>query len=422
LHLVVFFVCAVHLHTALARRRPDTRHLTEFYLWLACGGVLGGLFNTFVAPLAFTGIVEYPAAIVAACLVRPWPEGTTLRRLVRADVIVPLVLGSLAVALALALQAQMMSWSLFLGGLTLLVLGCFSCSRRPVRFGLAIAVVLIATQLVSPDGQTVLLAERTFFGVLRVRTDAGNNRILMHGSTVHGVQSLDPARRHEPLTYYHRSGPMGQLMNALGSRLAAADIGVVGLGAGSLAAYVKPGQRWTFYEIDPAVVQIARTERVFTHLHDCGSSCDVVLGDARLSLARQPHARYSLLVLDAFSSDGIPVHLLTTEALELYLERLAPDGVLAFHISNRHLRLRPVLAAVAKQWGLTTLVQRDPTTVAAEGRYASEWMLMARSPEAFGPLVDDPRWTHPPVPAGTHVWTDDFSDVLGVLKTNWAAD
>ena len=197
---------------------------------------------------------------------------------------------------------------------------------------------------------------------------------------------------------------------------------MVGLGAGSLAAYATPGQRWTFYEIDPAVVQIARTDRVFTHLRDCGPSCGVVLGDARLSLARRPHPRYSLLVLDAFSSDGIPVHLLTTEALELYLDRLAPDGVLAFHISNRHLRLRPVLAAAAEEWGLTALVQRDPAIVAAEGRYASEWMLMARSREAFGALVGDPRWTRPVVPAGTHVWTDDFSDVLGVLKTNWAED
>jgi hypothetical protein len=303
------------------------------------------------------------------------------------------------------------------------MIGCFSCSRRPLRFGLAIAVVLIATQLFPRDGQTPLLAERTFFGVLRVRTDAvANNRILMHGSTVHGAQSLDPARRHEPLTYYHRSGPMGQLMDALGARLDGADVGVVGLGAGSLAAYAKPGQRWTFYEIDPAVVQIARAERIFTHLRDCGPSCDVVLGDARLSLARRADPRYALLVLDAFSSDGIPVHLLTTEALQLYLARLAPNGVLAFHISNRHLHLRPVLAAVAEEWGLTALVQRDSAAVAAEGRYASEWMLMARSSEALGALVEYTRWTHPIVPAGTHVWTDDFSDVLGVLKTNWAED
>ena len=215
---------------------------------------------------------------------------------------------------------------------------------------------------------------------------------------------------------------MGQLIEALGTRLDGASIGVVGLGAGSLAAYAAPGQRWTFYEIDPEVARIARTSGVFTYLQDCGPSCEVVLGDARLSLARRPDPGYALLVLDAFSSDGIPVHLLTSEAIGLYLGRLAPDGVIAFHISNRHLTLRPVLAAVAEERGLSTLVQHDPVTVAAEGRYASEWLLMARSSEAFGSLAEDPRWIRPAVPAGTRVWTDDFSDVLAVLKTNWAED
>ncbi len=369
LHLVVFFVCALHLHTALAQRRPGTHHLTEFYLWLACGGVLGGLFNTFIAPLAFNGIVEYPAAIVAACLVRSWPEGSTPRRVLRADVVLPLALGAVTLGVAYALRAQVLSAAVFTGLLTLLTLACFSFSRRPVRFGLGVAVMLIAAQLYPRDGQTLLLAERTFFGVLRVRADASTNRrVLMHGSTVHGEQSVDPARRHEPLSYYHRSGPMGQLMHALGDRLEGASIGVVGLGAGSLAAYASPGQQWTFYEIDPAVARLARAGGAFTFLRDCGPSCDVVLGDARLSLARRQASGYSLLVLDAFSSDGIPVHLLTREALELYLARLAPDGILAFHISNRHLRLQPVLAAVAEEWGLSALVQRDAVSVAGRGQ------------------------------------------------------
>jgi hypothetical protein len=283
--------------------------------------------------------------------------------------------------------------------------------------------MLLATQSLPRDAHTLLAADRTFFGVLRVRADASTNRhILMHGSTVHGEQSQAPGRRAEPLTYYHRSGPMGQLMADRAARLASARIGVVGLGAGSMAAYAMPGQQWTFYEIDPAVARIARDSGLFTYLKDCGPACDVVLGDARLSLAEAQGPRFSLLVLDAFSSDGIPVHLVTSEALELYLSRLEPDGVIAFHISNRHLRLQPVLAAVAAQHGLSSLVQHDPMTVRAEGRYASEWLLMARSPQAFGRLTVNPRWIRPIVPAGTRVWTDDFSDILAVIKTDWAED
>jgi spermidine synthase len=238
---------------------------------------------------------------------------------------------------------------------------------------------------------------------------------------VHGEQSSRPERRREPLSYYQRPGPIGQVMQALAPRLNGAHIGVVGLGAGSMAAYAEPGQRWTFYEIDPAVARIARDPKAFTYLADCGAACDVILGDARLSLARSPGVNYSLLVLDAFSSDGIPVHLVTTEALDLYLERLTPDGVIAFHISNRHLDLKPILAAGAARRGLVALVQRHAATQSAaeEGRYGSEWLLMARTHAAFGPIASDARWHAPRALRGTRVWTDDYSDVLAVLKTNW---
>jgi hypothetical protein len=423
LHLVTFFACALYLHTALAERRPGTRHLTEFYLWMAAGGVVGGMFNTFIAPLAFTGVIEYPLAIAAACLVRPWPVDTTVRRLTRADAALPLALGAVTLAVAFAQREQVLTVPVFIGLLTLLTIWCYSFSRRPVRFGLGIAMMLLATQLVPRDGHTLVAADRTFFGVLRVRADAAADRhILMHGSTVHGEQSTRADKRDEPLTYYHRSGPIGQTMDALAARLRTAHIGVVGLGAGSMAAYAMPGQRWTFYEIDPAVARIARDAGMFTYLSKCGDACRVVLGDARLSLARAQADAYSLLVLDAFSSDGIPVHLVTSEALDLYLSRLVPDGIIAFHISNRHLDIAPILAALAEQHGLVALLQRDGSSTAerAEGRYASEWLLMARSRDAFGPMASDSRWIPATAAPGTRVWTDDFSDVLAVLKTNWA--
>jgi spermidine synthase len=386
--------------------------------------VLGGLFNTLLAPLAFTGIVEYPLAIVAACLVRPWPAGSTDRRVSRGDFIRPALIGVLTLAAVYALRAQAVTWAVFVVSLTLLAIGCFSFSRRPLRFGLAAAAMLTATQFSPRDAQTLLLADRTFFGVLRVHADSAADRhILLHGSTVHGEQSSRADRRREPLTYYHRSGPIGQVMDALAPRLAAARIGVVGLGAGSLAAYAAPGQRWTFYEIDPAVARIARDPAAFTYLEDCAAACEVVLGDARLSLAGSA-ATYALIVLDAFSSDGIPVHLLTSEALDLYLRRLTADGVIAFHISNRHLDLKPILAALAQRRGLTALVQRHIVSESekAEGRYGSEWLLMARSRDSFGSLAADSRWQAPLVRQATRVWTDDFSDVLAVLKTNWAEE
>ena len=419
LHLLTFFVCALHLHTALAKARPGTRHLTEFYLWLAVGGVLGGAFNTFVAPLLFTGIVEYPIALVAACLLQPWRPDVTDRTFKIADVVLPLCAGAVTAALTFVLAARVMQLSVLVGLLAPIAVWCFSFSARPVRFGLGLGMMLLAIPLSQPQADGPIVADRTFFGVLRVRADAaGTQHVLMHGNTIHGEQNLEAGRRREPRTYYHRSGPIGQVITTSDAKLRDARIGVVGLGAGSLAAYAQPGQRWTFYEIDPAVVRIASDPKLFTYLHDCGRACDVVLGDARLSLAKAVAPTYRLLILDAFSSDAIPVHLMTREALELYLRRLDPDGILAFHISNRHLDLEPILAALAAENGLVALVRRDSRSPEASerGQSPSEWLVMARRSDALGSLASDPRWTRPAAPAGTRVWADDYSDILAVLR------
>jgi hypothetical protein len=419
LHLLTFFVCALQLHTALAERRPATSHLTEFYLWLAVGGVLGGSFNTFIAPVVFTGIVEYPIALVAACMLQAWRPEVADRRFRTGDVVLPLAVGLVTALLAYGLAARVMHLSMLVGLLAPIALWCFSFSARPVRFGLGLGMMLLAVGMWQPDARGLLAADRTFFGVLRVRADAsGSQHVLMHGNTIHGEQSLDPMLGREPRTYYHRSGPIGQVIQAWAAKLRGGRIGVVGLGAGSLAAYVQPGQRWTFYEIDPGVVRIARDPSLFTYLRDCGAACDIVLGDARLSLANGDPPTYGLLVLDAFSSDAIPVHLMTREALDLYLRRLDADGLLAFHISNRHLDLQPVLAALAAERGLVALVRRDSrTTEASErGQFPSEWLVMARRRESFASLASDPRWETPPVPAGTRIWADDYSDILAVLR------
>jgi hypothetical protein len=232
------------------------------------------------------------------------------------------------------------------------------------------------------------------------------------------MQSTEPARHAASLSYFHKSGPIGQVFAAAPHASAAGEVAVVGLGVGSLASYAGPSQRWTIYEIDPAVEAVARNPAFFSYLRDCGVRCHVVIGDARVSLGRARPEQFGVLILDAFSSDAIPVHLLTREALSLYLSRLAPNGIIALHISNLHLSLSPVLGRLAEDQGLVALWQREPATAGslAEGKFPSEWMVIARSRADLGALIDDPRWKPPVIAADTPLWTDDFSNILSVLR------
>jgi spermidine synthase len=297
---------------------------------------------------------------------------------------------------------------------------CFSFSRRPLRFGLAIGAILLASTLYTSDQGQVLHAERSFFGLHRVLLDAtGRFHTLAHGSTRHGMQSLDPARRDQPLTYYARSGPIGQLLADLSMRRAGARVAVIGLGAGSLACYKQPDQQWTFYEIDPSVVRIARDPRYFAYLQDCAPDAGILLGDARLSLVSAPDRAYDLIVLDAYSSDSIPVHLITREALALYVRKLAPGGVLAFHISNLYLDLKPALGNLAADAGMAG-ISRDDLVIDAEdqasGKAGSQWAIMGRSMSDLGAPAGDPRWQPLTLQPGTPVWTDDYSSILSVFR------
>lgn len=261
-----------------------------------------------------------------------------------------------------------------------------------------------------------LTTSRTFFGVQRV-SDAGGVHVLTHGSTVHGTQDLRPGQAREPRSYYHRTGPVGQLFAEQGERLAGAELGFVGLGTGALAAYGQAGQTMTFFEIDQASVDIARDPELFTYLADSAAQVDIVLGDGRLSLADQPAGRFEVLVLDAFSSDAVPVHLLTREAVELYLSRLRQDGLLAFHISNRYLDLAPVLANIAQDVGLEGLIQVDRVHDAATGKYGSTWVVLSRNAERLGGFAADERWQNlQERRTNQRPWTDDFSNVLGALS------
>jgi spermidine synthase len=245
--------------------------------------------------------------------------------------------------------------------------------------------------------------------------------VLFHGGTAHGAQSLDPGRACEPLAYYTRSGPVGQLFQAFHGSPVLSNVAVVGLGAGVLAAYQQPSRQFTFYEIDPAIVHLARDGRYFTYLPKCAPTARVVLGDARLALRAAPAHGYGMIVLDAFSGDSVPVHLLTREALVLYLDKLAPGGVLAFHVSNRYLDLHGVLAALARDAGLFCLRNDDAEVSASElreGKFASWWVVMARHPDDLDALRGDSGWTILQAAPGARPWTDDYSNIVSILKFN----
>jgi spermidine synthase len=307
-------------------------------------------------------------------------------------------------------------------GVPLLV--CYTFIDRPLRFALGVSALLLAALMAPGVHGRVAHQERSYFGVHRVtQDDAGEYRMLVHGNTIHGRQSLDPCRRGEPLSYYHKHGPMGSLFEVFHESHPRGRVAVVGLGAGALAAYGRPGQEFTFYEIDPAVIRIA--QKYFTYLDDSRARVRTVAGDARLTLAGAAQGRYDLIVVDAFSSDAIPLHLLTREALRLYLSRLARDGLLAFHISNRYLNLEPVLANLAADAGLVCRVRRDQFVRPPDqklGAAPSVWVVMARREQDLGRIASSAFWEKVRPRPAEPVWTDDFSNVLSVFSWGGGRD
>jgi spermidine synthase len=306
------------------------------------------------------------------------------------------------------------------------LIACLFARRRPLVLGVALAGVVMVAGLVETLKGDQVRQVRSFFGVLRVSGDRGETGFseLRHGTTLHGRQSRDPARRSEPLTYYHRKGPVGEIFAELDRRDRSRRVAVIGLGTGTLAAYARTGEAMTIYEIDRRVRDIAFDRSYFTYVTDArdrGASIRVELGDARLRLdavrRERPGERYDLLLVDAFTSDAIPVHLLTREALRLYLEMLTPSGFLALHISNRYLRLEPVVAALAEDAGLGGRLLMDDSGPEADGALSSTWVVLARTRDALGQLAADERWrakleSDPKV----GVWTDDFHNLLSVFK------
>jgi len=298
--------------------------------------------------------------------------------------------------------------------------------RRPLHLGLALASVLLISGFVDARNGDQIRQSRSFFGVLRISRDRDPKGYteLRHGTTLHGRQSLEPSRRAEPLSYYQRKGPIGQLFAELDRRSGSRQMAVVGLGTGTLAAYARPGDRVTFYEIDRLVRDIAFDPAYFTYVTDARDRAVTLrleLGDARIRMEAvrrdRPEERYDVILVDAFSSDAIPVHLLTREALRLYFDLLGPRGILALHISNRYLRLEPVVAALAEEGHYARMLQ-DGGTDDIRGAVEASWAILARRTEDFGELASDPRWTQTrlDVEPAVSAWTDDFHNLLSIFK------
>jgi len=434
LHFAALFGVCLVCHGELARDRPHPEQLTAFYLWMSVGGMIGGLFNALVAPLLFhkVGMVEYPLALALAALVRPRSASYSGSPLCLIDG--ALLLGLLGIALALVHsvpqlvqlpvdsdEADMLVTRVMRGGLMFGVPAAiaFALVRKPVRFALALASLLAVGSFDSAQLGETLHMERNFFGVVRVtRSPDGKFIRLVHGTTIHGQQRADENGPPRPMTYYHEKGPVGNLFRSLPQERVK-KVAVVGLGTGAVAAYAKPHQEWTFFEIDPAVARVAQD--YFDFLSTCrAKSCSIVLGDARRKLMLAPDGTFDVIMLDAFSSDAIPVHLLTREAMQLYVQKLAAGGVLAMHVSNNHLDLPPLVARLAADHDppLTARYCHDLASDAdkEDGKLPSQWMVLARTPADLGSMARGPTWFPVRENRPGPIWRDDFANLLWAWK------
>ena len=301
----------------------------------------------------------------------------------------------------------------------LLVIPVIAFSSRPLRFGLGVAALLAANPAELDRRAHTLDMERSFFGVSRVLLDPGGSyHNLYHGTTLHGVERVRPVRCRQPLGYYGRTGPLGDVYRMLRGRGAPLSVAVAGLGAGEAAAYAEAGDRWVFYEIDPVVARIARDPRLFCFLSASPAETRIALGDARLSLAASAE-RYDLLILDAYSSDAIPVHLITREALRLYLEHLAPGGVILFHISNKFFDFAPIVSRLAADAGLVCRIRTHALLTREEmagGLLPSTYAVMCRRSEEVAALAPAAEWPLAPAPAAGAPWSDDYSSLFAALR------
>jgi hypothetical protein len=430
LAVVNLFTVAVALHRRLYDSRPDQQHLTSFYLAMSAGGVLGGIFCALIAPQIFDWTYEHPILLLAAAallpvgnpvppLARLWTNAALKPRLTRFGVA---LVALLAVATLGGFGLQPSALLTVVAIVAIAGVAIAALGNRTL-FAASLAALMLAS---GGWGQVALSTApghmtRSFFGIYTIGENK-NARWLVHGTTVHGIENLgSPERERMPTAYYVPGSGIGRAMAAaprlFGDRV---RIDVVGLGTGTLACYARPGQRWSFYEIDPAIVRIARDPKSFRFLDRCLPDARVVIGDARLTLAEAPPGSADLLVVDAFSSDSIPMHLLTGEAFDVYRRHLRPGGLLMVHITNRFLDIEPVIAAAAAEGGWTARrLSYTPTAAERSANAApSIWIALSQSPATIARLTaDDPAaWQDARPRAGFRAWSDDHASLLPLIR------
>jgi hypothetical protein len=419
-HLAFFFFAALLAHSVLVSRRPAASELTGFYLWMSLGGVVGGAVTTLLSPWIFNWVAEYPVLILAALFLRP-----QLYSAPRQEVRVFLLIGLLVATIINnpLVEAFVMPKDI---GFYALAIAAFGVAAAVIRLRsealhIFFAILIVGFSFAMQGAYSNLFVERSFFGVVRAfPADDGKFAIMAHGTTEHGAMRLgDGAAKPVPIAYYHESGGIAAALFAAQEKIAGrpAQIGAVGLGVGAMLCHRKPGETWTFFEIDRSVVSVASDPNVFRFVPECGNGDPIVLGDARLTLAKEPDGKFDYLLIDAFSSDSIPVHLLTAEAIELYGSKLAPGGILAIHISNRYMELESVISALAKRTGMTGRFGKFlPPEPLREGQHVnpSQVAVLARAEADLGAILADERWK--PLDSGsTAVWTDDYSNILAAI-------
>ncbi|MEL6861210.1 MAG: fused MFS/spermidine synthase [Pseudomonadota bacterium] len=410
IHLATLFLAAHVCHGVLAEDRPEAGRLTEFYLIMSLGGVLGGAFNALLVPILFNSIIEYPLLLLAVLFIRP---GVPMFAKGREQLWVYVALIALAAAIVLRMTvgAELGVMLVFRGFLIAAILALVMSQSSRAGAAIIAACAWGIGMLASPI--TGGFSDRSFFGVAQIQERDGH-RILFHGMTVHGTQALDPDLALRPTTYYAPETPIGQVFGAYD---APGEVAIVGLGTGSVACYAEPGQTYTYYEIDPLVAKLASDPEHFTYLSECTPGAEIIVGDGRLNLAAQPEGKYDLMLLDAFSSSSVPTHLLTREAIDLYLSRLTEDGVLVMHVSNKFMPLHRTVARITDEMSVPALYQFYTPPKDDKVQYhahASQVVIIARDEATLAQFKASEDWVSLEGD-GKRAWTDDYTNVLGAM-------
>jgi hypothetical protein len=426
-HQLCFFVIAMACHGELARTRPAAKYLTGFYVALSFGGMVGGLFAGLIAPFTFSWVAEYPILLALAALCRP--PGN--ERLPRWSAWYWPFLAVLAVALIAPTYATAGKLFIWLDTNRVWVIGAVGVLSALLALGLnasrwkifaTVAVALLLLRAYPADEGRVETV-RSFFGVHKiVVTPNGQYHVLMHGTTIHGAERFKnddgtPVKgQPEPITYYHKDGGIGQAITAIRERKGAPlRVAVIGLGSGTLVCAAEPGEEWKFFEIDQTMVDTARDPKYFTYIQVCEPTLEPVIGDARLTFAREPDGVYDLIIVDAYSSDAIPVHLATEEAMEIYKSKLAPQGAVVMHVSNRHLELSSVVVGIADANDMKSWVYSEDSNRDNEYIFSTSVVVSAREEADVGKLASSGQWALTEAEDHQRVWTDDYSNVLGAV-------